>query len=161
MILFPEGGLARPIRLMLTVAATVGVCLVLNVLIFSLGWDKDAAPGTLLPQGATIGMIWIVLFALLGAARWCLAEAGTADGDEARLRVDILLTNCALYPFYTLGLSSQVLGLGGNVVTLWVAGRALLSACQVSRLATLLLLPVLPWVAFATIGVMHDLWGRG
>ena len=161
MVLFREESLGRVRRLVLTVAGAIGVCILLNVVIFSLGWDQDDVPGTLSPPGASIGAIWVVLFALMSVARWRLAETGTIRGDEARQRVDVLLANCALYPFYTVGLSSQILGLAGNIVTLWLAGWTLCGAMRVSRAAVLCVLPVIPWVAFATVGVVQELWVRG
>jgi tryptophan-rich sensory protein len=158
---FPQDSLARPRRLALHVAAAVAVCLALNGLIFCVGWDRDAHHGVLLPPGWVIGIVWIALFALLGAARWRLAEAGTRAGDTARRRVDVLLLNCALYPFYTLGLSSDGLGMAGNILTLCLAVWAARGALRVSRLAAVLVSPVVSWVAFATIGFMQELWGQG
>ena len=141
--------------LLLNLGLAVAVALGLNGVIFWNGRGMDAPVSPVL-----IGTVWVVLFGLLGLARWRLnreASAGwLADrrrGPQAwtaRQRVDLLLVNCALFPAYTLGLSNRTLGLAGVVLTLVLACLALVAAWRACRSAAALIVPVVIWAAGVT-----------
>lgn len=138
--------------LILNIAAATGGALALNAMIFAAGWARAGDGGLAAPL---IAAVWVGLFAGLGLARWRLIRAASEGWQQdarrgplawqARRRVDLLLLNCALFPFYTLGLSHQALGLAGTALTLALAVHALLGAWRASRTAALLVLPVVLW----------------
>jgi tryptophan-rich sensory protein len=157
-----QAGLAANIGLAL------GGCLLVNAVIFGLGWgrgtDDLARVSRLVPAGWVVGTVWVGLFALMGAGRWRLAAEASpgwldhgARGEEAeraRRWLDILLVNCIAYPLYTLGLSSATLGLLGNLVTAALAAWTARLAFPVSRKAAAVPLLVAGWVSFASIGIL-------
>jgi tryptophan-rich sensory protein len=125
----------------------VGAPVLLNGAIFALGWGRSGGPQAGLPPGWAVGLIWVVLFAAMGAARWLLVRDG-ADG----LRVDwvsVVAFLCLLYPLYTRGFSDLVAGLVGNVVTLVFAVPVAVFAWRRVRGAGACLLPLCAWLGYA------------
>lgn len=139
------------------VGGAVAACGLLYLVIIVLGWDLDLA--TDLPPGLPSG-VWLILFGMMGIARFLLnreaAEGWLCDHRrapaawKARWQVDLLMANCLLYAAYTLGLSSDAIGLFGNGITITLAALATASAWPASRSAALLIAPVVPWVGYAT-----------
>ena len=128
----------------------VGLPLVLNGVIFGLGWERSSGPQTGLPPGWAVGAIWMVLFVGMGTARWLLLRAARAHGEERRVEwVSLLAFLCLLYPLYTGGFSNLFDGLVGNVVTLVAAVPIAVSAFRRSRVAGLCLAPLVMWLAYA------------
>jgi hypothetical protein len=75
------------------------LALATNGLIFALGWqqpDRDIQPA-FAPPGYVIGIVWTVLFALMGCARGLASRQG--DRRTVRL-LTILIGLCLAYPFY-------------------------------------------------------------
>ena len=135
------------------VAVSLIVVLVTNGLIFGLGWDASSpksASSLSDPPGWFIGVVWTVLFALMGAARWRILTSG---GEKAVLHSRLvvgLIGFCLIYPFYTMGLRSMVIGLIGNVATAILAVWIIAQIKASSRSAAVLVSPVVGWLAFAT-----------
>jgi len=135
--------------------------LVLNGIIFGLGWDVSTPPSPYLPPGWVVGSIWVVLFIAMAIARWLLVRAHTiAAARDARLVV-LLGTLCLIYPLYTVGLSSQSIGLAGAIVTaliaVWVAVRIARSSPAASALTGLLI----AWLVYASIGLARTMHAQG
>jgi tryptophan-rich sensory protein len=136
-------------------AAFIVPPLVLNGIIFGLGWNGNTAPSPFLPPGWLVGTIWMVLFTAMGIARWLLVR-----GEEAPSRswlVSLLAFLCMMYPLYTLGLRSETIGLAGSVgtavIAIWVAVR-LVSA---SRGAAALISLVLAWLMYASVALARTM----
>jgi tryptophan-rich sensory protein len=93
----------------------------------------------------------MLLFAVMGVARWLLVNA-SANGGDARLIV-LLAFLCLIYPLYTAGLSSERVGLAGSIVTaviaIWISARLL----RESRPAAALIGMVIAWLVYASIGL--------
>jgi tryptophan-rich sensory protein len=148
--------------LLLNVGFAVALVLILNAAIFVFNPSEMASTGVRFrfePPGWVIGMVWILLFAWLGTARWLvLGRDGRRSSDAAW--VFCLLLFCAAYPVYTAGLRSAVVGLLGNAATgclaLWIAfrirARSVLAAGLVSAVAA--------WVTFASILSLEQIRGR-
>lgn len=119
-----------------------------------------AEPYRFQPPGWAIGLVWTLLFAGLGLARWLAIE----DSGRPNKTVDwvfLLLLFCAAYPLYTLGLRSLMMGLAGNAVTcmfvLWAANRIR----QRSLTAALLVSSVAALVTFvSSLLIVEQLRGR-
>lgn len=136
----------------------VGVAIVtvvaLNGIIFSLGWNQSndtPIEPSFAPPGWVIGAIWVVLFGLMGAARWLLARRGDAAGIRGSWWVVALMAACLIYPFYTISPGSTQRALIGNLVTLVIALAAIAFVRRASTTATALVVPVALWLAFAAV----------
>jgi tryptophan-rich sensory protein len=135
------------------VAVPVILALALNGVIFALGWtqpDHDRQP-SFAPPGYAIGIVWTILFACMGAARYYAVAAG--DRRDAALIV-ILIALCLAYPFYTAGLQDHLAGLIGLSVTEVLALTTLLHAWKPARWAAYLILPLIVWLWFASLLIL-------
>lgn len=139
-------------RLGANLAAFVGAPLLLNGLIFGLGWNRPGAKAAGIPPGWVVGSLWLPLFAGMGAARSQLANAPSGLFRERRTEwVSLLAFLCLAYPLYTEGLRDDRIGLGGNIVTAVVGFTALERVSRRSRKAAWLLLPTCLWLIYAGI----------
>jgi tryptophan-rich sensory protein len=160
----------RPSRaaLWLNMAAAVGLALACNGLVFGLGWNQTAVRDTpaYAPPGYVVGIVWTLLFAAMGAARWLALSVGTTARSaalrsrHARLIVWLILF-CAAYTFYGLAPESRIPGFVGNLVTIpfsvWIAWTVRAS----SRRAALLVGLVPLWVIYATIAFGPSMLAAG
>jgi len=125
----------------------VGAPVLLNGAIFALGWGRSGGPQAGLPPGWAVGLIWVVLFAGMGVARWMLMRD---DSEGLRVEwVSAVAFLCLLYPVYTRGFSDLVAGLIGNVVTLVVAVPVTVFAWRRVRGAGACLVPLCAWLGYA------------
>jgi len=134
--------------------------LVLNGVIFGLGWDRQtgAAKGQMagIPPGWVVGTIWMVLFAGMGVARWLLIKAGASqrlvEGPS------LLAFLCLLYPLYTAGLQNDGVGLVGSIVTAAVALPLAVLVRRWSPAATGCLAAVCCWLLYAAGATAYSLF---
>lgn len=150
----PPTGLAANMALAVAIAA-IG-----NGIIFLFGWNGDA-PGKQLPSfqpaGWVIGMVWMMLFAAMGAARWAALRDGAAADRRLAWMIPALILSCFAYPYYTLGFRSLEIGLVGSIATMIFAAVIVLRLARPSRLAALLILPTALWCAFASVLLIRTL----
>jgi len=125
------------------VTVTIG----LNGLIFGLGWQDRGQNGVSGPPGWLVGAILVVLFALFGAAHG-LMRGLRETAWVWQMRCFTLL--CFAYPIYTGGLQSRGIGLIGCLLSLIWAIALTLLAWRKSRVTSLLMLPSVVWLCFAT-----------
>ena len=65
-------------------AAALALVLGLNALVYGLGWNDDAgAEPSYAPPGVAVGAIWVLLFALMGIARWLVVREPGPEGAGA------------------------------------------------------------------------------
>jgi len=119
--------------------------LLLNGIIFGLHWDTPHPANPMLPPGAIVGSIWMLLFLAMGIARWLVAQRNAASAKWP----DALAIACMLYPLYTAGLRSLTIGFWGTVVTLILAAAVLLRVRPIRISAAALIVPVIVWLAYA------------
>lgn len=137
----------------LPMAAYIAACLVMNGLIFAMGWqDQSTAGRGLLPPGWVIGLVWVGLFGGLGLAHARLTRRH--DGGRARRRIIWLAAWCLAYPLYTLGLSSRTIGLLGNLATIAFALVVAASLVRLDRASGALVALIVVWVTYATVGLV-------
>ncbi len=132
--------------------------LLLNGVIFGLGWDRSsvALPG--LPPGWFVGGLWVLLFVGMGVARWLLLRRGVERGDRrAASGVELLGFLCLIYPLYTVGLSNDRIGLAGNIVTLLVALPVAAFAWRRVRAAGGCIFAVCLWLCYASVVTANGL----
>ncbi len=149
--------------LWLNMAAAVGLALVCNALVFGFGWNQTASRATpaYAPPGYLVGIVWTLLFAAMGAARWhVLTRMTPLRFRHARLIVWLILF-CAAYTFYGLAPESRIPGFIGNLVTIpfgaWVAWMVRGSSPQAALLVGLVPL----WVIYATIAFGPSMLAAG
>ncbi len=144
--------------LVANLVVVVGGVLAVNGLIFGLGWgDRGGAErvSALTPPGWVVGVVWTGLFALLAVARWRLAGPASQGG---RGWVTGLIVFCLAYPFYALAPNSMRNAFLGSLGTIALAGLVTWRVWPISRSAAACVLPVVPWVVFATGTILAD-WG--
>jgi translocator protein len=131
------------------------LALICNGIIFAMGWSLSSDNAELQPSwappGWAIGMVWLVLLAGLGAARWFIVIQRRKGNASGAGWIAGLAVFCCFYPFWTLAFDSRFMGLIGNVLTLFLAGWVTLKVSHVSRRATAIVSAVLAWVVFATV----------
>jgi translocator protein len=103
------------------------------------------------PSGATIGLIWTILYTLMGISAWIVwrRDSGTEKPALAIYAAQLLLNIGWSGLFF--GLRSPGLALI-EIGVLWVAILATLVAFwKVSKLAGVLMIPYLSWVTVAVV----------
>jgi len=134
-------------RLVVTIVLTVAVAAITNGALAALGFNPPNSQiwPAFAPPGATIGIVWIVLFAGMGAALALAAD---------RRAVVVLILMCLAYPFYTHLFSNHLTELVGNVFTLAYAVWLALRVRFQSPLAAIFIACVAAWIVFATVLVL-------
>jgi tryptophan-rich sensory protein len=154
------GILERPDRTGLIGNTSIAVlsALAVNGFIAVVNPSEMASPGSvhLQPPGYVIGIVWLVLFAAMGVARWLLLTK-PMDTIRARRLILFLLLFCLAHPVYTLGLKSEIIGLAGNLLTIALALFVAIRVSSISRLAAGLVSLVIVWVSFASFLVVEQL----
>jgi len=138
---------APPASLAATLALYLLTPLAMNGIIFGLGWATTHPSNPLLPPGWAVGTIWMLLFAAMGYARWLVRGKSPAMAHA----VDTLAFLCLIYPLYTLGLSSDRIGLVGTIVTAIVAIAVVARLARWCARAAALTSAVLAWLIYAGV----------
>jgi translocator protein len=135
------------------------LALVSNIVTNAFDWNSSGDAVELRPDwappGWAIGVVWLGLLALLGAARWLTLRHKGAYRVSSSRWVPGLSVFCCLYPFWTLAFDSRLMGLIGNVLTLFLAGWVTVKVHSVSGWVTAIVAVVVVWVIFATILLMR------
>jgi tryptophan-rich sensory protein len=127
--------------------------LVMNGIIFGLGWDRASASIAGVPPGPVVGVIWMLLFTAMGVARWLLVRARCGGAEW----VSLLALVCLLFPLYTVGLRSMVTGLVGTLLTAVLAIAVVRSSWNRSREAAMCVSAVCAWLLYAGAASAHSL----
>jgi tryptophan-rich sensory protein len=146
--------------LLRNVILIVGLIITANVIVFTLGWDKEGAnqiEAEFAPPGYVVGVVWVGLFVLMAVARWLIVESRGIDAAAHARLITILAVLCFLYPFYTFGLSSRTMGLIGNCIIILLAGWTIWQVKSSSKTAGALLSAVVLWVSFASVIIIREL----
>ncbi|XGI84131.1 TspO/MBR family protein [Halorutilales archaeon Cl-col2-1] len=117
------------------------------------GWYETLRQPSILPPGWVFGLVWTLLFGLMGVAVWLVWRQAEESPTEVRLAAGIF----AFHFVFNIGWSAvffgmRRIGLGLlTIVVLWLLVLATVwSFSRVSRRAGVALLPYLLWVSFAT-----------
>lgn len=141
--------------------AFVVAALVINGVIFALGWNltPSATRPPLIPPGPVVGTVWTLLFALMGAARWAWLRDTPGDDRGWRVWTPVALAvGCLAYPFYTGGLANQTSAYIGTVVTLAAAIVIAGLLYRRSPLAAGLIVPTALWTGW--VAMVGAIFGR-
>lgn len=108
----------RRAGLFANVALLAVVTMALNAFLFSVGWAGAAAEAQrrvpVLPPDYVIGLVWVSLLALMGAARWLYVRESGDAGWRSWMPFTLALA-CLAYPFYTNGLQMGPAAFWGTV----------------------------------------------
>jgi len=136
--------------------------LVISCLVFGFGWDKGHNPAFIkkpyiVPSGALVGSVWIVLYILMSYSRWFLNRYNDAPAKNIKLFITLLLVWCSLYPFYTFAIDSAYGGLVGNTGIFLISLFIIIKSWKNIKTVSFLILPVLLWITFATTIILSEL----
>lgn len=149
---------AGPARSVLAVAA---LAVLVNGGLALIGGDSRGVEqhfsSVFAPPGWLVGGVWIVLFGLLGLARWRLARSGSEAGRQGARWAMAFVVVCALYPVYTLGLRSLTAGFVGNVGTALFAVFVGLQVMRIDSLSAGVFALVVAWLCYATFAIAAQL----
>jgi translocator protein len=155
--------------LIANIAVCVSGTLLLNGLIFGLGWSRLDEPALLdptvlpklTPPGYAFGIVWTILFKFMGTARWLVGKGTDLQVASHQQLIAILVIFCLLQPLYSTAIGSRVGGLLGTLATVVLAAFTAVTVRSSSELAALLILPVALWTAFASILLIAVIRSRG
>jgi len=142
----------------LNIGLAFGAALLSNGLALWLrsGMTTDATPWFALPPwiGA---LVWLCLFALMGASRWMLNSYTIIGVSTARTVVTALMLCCLLWPFYSLPVVDLRAALFGDIATIVLAVASIVVVRRRSVEAASLLMPLVVWLAFSMLVVVSAL----
>lgn len=112
------------------------------------------------PPDWVFGPVWTILYALMGVSlRLTWRGPRSPDRDRATRLFAVQLGLNALWTFVFFGLRSPAGGLVDAAALLVAVALTVRAMWPVSRVAALLLVPYLAWVAFATV-LTAGIWRR-
>jgi tryptophan-rich sensory protein len=124
--------------------------IVVNTIIFSykLNISKNQINNPYIPPGYIIGIIWIIIFGLLGYVHYILRNQNNIFES---LFIIFLLIFCVLYPFFTNGLQNMKVGLVLNSITLILSFIISFVVFNVSKKAFYYMIPLLLWTSYINL----------
>jgi translocator protein len=125
----------------------------------NLDWYATLAKPGFAPPNSIFPIVWPILYALMALAAWIAWRAPGKDDDRrlAMIWFFIQLAVGVLWSVAFFTLHSPALGLGVILLFLLVIAITIVLFDRLSRIAALLLLPLLLWVSFAT-GLNFAIW---
>lgn len=110
------------------------------------------------PPGWVFGPVWTVLYILMGVAAWLVWRRGGWSGATGALSLFVVQLVCnAAWSWIFFAWRRGALALADIVLLLALIVATMLAFARVDRLAAVLLVPYLGWVAFAT-ALTHAVW---
>lgn len=122
-------------------------------------WYPQLAKPAFTPPGWIFGVVWPVLYCLMGVA-WFLVWQGGWERREVRQATAAFFVQLALNLAWSLlffGLRSPLLGLLEMLALGAAIGATMALFSRVSRVAAWLLVPYLAWVGFALL-LNYSIW---
>ena len=94
----------------------------------------------------------------MGAASYFFEKSNNFINKKVNL-IQFLIVLCALYPIYTLGFRSELIGLYGNLTTL-ISSIFLIKHLWIkSLISALLIMPTTIWLILASIWLSYEVLG--
>ena len=143
--------------LILNIGLPVAIAFVLYAFAFFLDWNTPVASNGrpwFQPPVWAMGIVWLVLFTLLGSARWMLNSYTIIGVVRARNLITLLAIACLLWPLYTLAIDNMTVGLLGTIATGLLSLVTIAFVWTRSRDAALLVGPTFVWLCFTTIIIL-------
>jgi tryptophan-rich sensory protein len=130
--------------------------IIMNGIIYTFGINKYTSKDKInpyIPPGYIIGIIWTVIFGLLGYAHYLLYKLKN-EISLASLSIVFLIIFCILYPFIT-GLKPKN-GLLLNLITLILAFIVSIIVILESKYIFIYLIPLLIWASYVNIAFVIE-----
>jgi tryptophan-rich sensory protein len=123
----------------------------INGLIYYLGWNNSnlKMKSSILPPGYMIGIIWIIIFGLLGYIHYLLYKLKNRFTIYSN-SIIVLLLFCLAYPFLTSGLKQRNATIL-NLITLIFSFIVSLLVITQSINAFYYIIPLLIWASYVNI----------
>ena len=141
----------RRAGLIANIAVLAVVTVALNAFLFGVGWAGAEAEAQrrvqVLPPDYVIGLVWVTLLALMGAARWLYVRESGDTGWRSWMPFT-LAAACLAYPFYTGGLQMGPAAFWGTVQILATVFVAIIALRQRDPRSPWLLVPTACWGGF-------------
>ena len=118
----------------------------------NLRWYAGLAKPGFTPANAVFPIVWTILYAMMAVAAWMVWRRG-AEGDERRTALiffGIQLALGVLWSFVFFWLHQIGYAMGGILLLLFAIVTTIVLFDRLSRVAALLLVPYVLWVAFAS-----------
>lgn len=143
-----------------SVECAVAVIFAVNLLVFFGPFEADVVSGQSGPisnyLGPLVPFIWILWFVFMGAAFHFEVKRAKHVSIQAS-GILLLFALCALYPLYTFGFRSLVIGLIANMAMIVLLVFLIPALWRVERRASVLLMPIAVWLGIASIWIAADL----
>jgi tryptophan-rich sensory protein len=125
----------------------------------NLGWYATLTKPGFTPPNSIFPIVWTILYAVMAVAAWIFWRAAGKEEDRrlGLIWFGIQLVLGVLWSAAFFGLHSPSLGLGIIMVLLIAIAITIVLFDRLSRLAAILLVPLLLWVCFAT-GLNFAIW---
>ena len=123
------------------------LAVVVNGVVFGLKWNKSSPRNPLLPGGGIIGIVWIVIFGLLGYSHYLLYNLKQRP-TLGSICIILFIIFSLCYPFLTGGLKMNNVSLLLNLITLIFAFSIGLIVIVESKPAFYYLIPLLLWASY-------------
>lgn len=135
----------------LSVLGPLALVLIGNALIFAAGWNvgDPRQQAAITPPGWFVGLMWVIIYPMWGAARWYVWQTGLAGQRRSRWIAALIGWGLA-YPIVT-GLGGVGVAAIANVISLALVLIAAWQARGVTKRAFWLIAPSVLWIAFATM----------
>jgi benzodiazapine receptor len=122
-------------------------------------WFQGLTLPSLYPPGWAFGVVWTLLFTLLGIAAFLVWRRGT-DDRAVRVALGLFAVQMAFNVAWTpafFGLQAPLVSLAIIAALAVLVVATILAFDRVDRRAALLLVPYLAWVLFATY-LNYEIW---
>jgi tryptophan-rich sensory protein len=115
-------------------------------------WYQQINKPELIPPNSVFGPVWTILYLLMGIALYLVVESKAKQEDKNRayliFGIQLILNLLWSIIFFTM---HRLLSASAEIIILWIAIILnILSFWKVSKTASLLLIPYLLWVTFAS-----------
>ena len=133
------------------------VCIVMNIFIYVVGWNgikmyTAYKHNKLIPPGFVIGIIWVVIFSLLGYAFYLLYSGPPSDNNPRGWTAGCILLMftagyCLLYPIITMIFENKYVSLFNFIGLLFAIALAVVALTEYEA-AFWYVLPLLVWTSY-------------
>lgn len=115
-------------------------------------WFQSLTKPSIFPPPAAFGIVWTLLYVMIGFSVALVTSAWGAHGRGIAIIVfGVHFIGNLAWTFVFFGMQNMALGLGVLIYTTLTLLVVLVLFARVRRLAAILLLPYLAWVAFASV----------
>jgi len=136
----------------LSVILPVIAVLIGNAIIFATGSGNDEPAyytQPLSPPGWVVGIIWLIIYPMWGAARWYARQTGLAGVRTSRWLLALMVWGL-IYPIVT-STPNLPVSVAANFASLALAIMTAWQVRRVSKRAFALIVPSIVWLGFANV----------